>query len=337
MTNIENNIIRLYKSWSGINPRKIIQMPNSGSSRIYYRIYADDLTVVAVFNDNQKENITFINFTKQFKESNINVPEILAEDLSNHIYIISDLGNTTLLEWLLHNRQNGAFPDKGIVLYKKVLTELARMQVVAGRNFDYTYSYPFKEFDKRAIIYDLKYFKCNFVSALRIDFNPEKLNDEFMRFADHLLSENADYFMFRDFQARNIMLVNDEPFFIDYQGGRKGALQYDLASLLFQAKAEIPQSIRIELLNYYMSVVEKYISLNKDNFVSYYYSFAFVRVLQTLGAYGLRGIVEQKAHFVESIPLAINNLKDLYNKIDILNDLSELKLILFKIFDLKTF
>ena len=326
--NIEQDISNLFKEWDGIFPNSITKLPNSGSSRIYFRLSNKQTSAIAVHNADQKENIAFIDFTKQFNKSKINVPEIFHEDIKKNIYLISDLGNITLLDWLLQVKSEGTFPNEAIEIYKKAITQLAKMQIVAGKNFDYTNCYPFKEFDKKAIIFDLKYFKDKFVSNINISYNTRILESEFEIFSDYLLSANSDYFMFRDFQARNIMLVKNEPYFIDYQGGRKGALQYDLASLLFQAKAQIPENIKLELLEYYIDTAKSLTPINKNEFIEYYYGFALIRVLQTLGAYGLRGIIEQKKHFLESIPFAINNLKYLINKTEILNQLPELKTII---------
>jgi aminoglycoside/choline kinase family phosphotransferase len=328
---IKEKIATLFKDEFGFLPNSIIKLPNSGSNRIYYRLISDKISVLGAYNSDKEENIAFIDFTKQFIKYQINVPEIIAEDLTQNVYLTSDLGDTTLLEWLLKVRSTNHFPINAIDIYKKALSKLARMQIVAGENFNYDHSYPFKEFDKKAILFDLKYFQDNFLINLKIDYNSTSLDLEFKLFSDHLLSADNKYFMFRDFQARNIMLVNNEPYFIDYQGGRKGALQYDLVSLLFQAKAQIPEKIKKELLEHYIDVAQSYTQINKSEFIKYYYGFALIRVLQTLGAYGLRGIIEKKPHFLESIPLAINNLKYLYDKTEILNKLPQLKLIIDKI------
>ena len=320
-----NKILLIFEKWSTNTPDEIIQLPNSGSSRIYYRIKAKNQSIIAAYNDNIEENKAFIDFTKQFLNVRINVPNILYIHQDQKVYFLNDLGNNTLLNWLSKNRTSNHFPEKATKIYKSVIRELIKMQIVAGKNFNYTHSYPFKQFDKQAILFDLNYFKTQFVDSLKITYNKNKLYKEFDLFAQYLLSEDTNYFMFRDFQARNIMLVNSEPFFIDYQGGRKGALQYDLASLLFQAKANIPIENQNELLSYYIHIARLFIPINEINFINYFYGYALVRVLQTLGAYGLRGIIERKPHFIESIPHAINNLKKLIGKTIILNQLPELK------------
>jgi len=324
-THIANKISSEFKKWNGTFPQEIIQLPNSGSNRIYYRVKNNNQSFVAAFNNNKNENTAFFDFTNQLLKARINVSDILYSNISENIYFLTDLGNVTLLDWLHENKEVNHFSSVAIEIYKKVIRELVKMQIVAGRNFNYKNSYPHKTFDKNSIIFDLKYFKNHFLNTTSINYNKQELEKEFIRLADYLLSEDHCFFMYRDFQARNIMLLNQEPFFIDYQGGRQGALQYDLASLLFQAKAQIPETVQTELLHYYIEVARLFIPINLEKFTEYFYAFAWVRVLQTLGAYGLRGIVERKAHFLESIPFAINNLKKLGNKVSILNQLPELK------------
>jgi aminoglycoside/choline kinase family phosphotransferase len=329
--NIANKLSKLFKLWSGNVPESARQILNSGSSRIYYRLKYMDKSAIGVYNTNFDENITFLNFTNQFLDSNIKVPIIYEEKLDDDIYLIQDLGDVQLLSWLILDKTNHQFSDKALSIYKIVIRELVRIQIVAGRNFDYSKCYQFSEFDEQSIKFDLNYFKTNYANTLNLSFDKNKLNADFDLLAKYLLTADNNYFMFRDFQARNIILVNDFPFFIDYQGGRKGPLQYDLVSLLFQAKAEIPIQTRNMLLEYYISVARLFIPINKNNFIEYYFAFALIRVLQTLGAYGLRGLIEKKSHFIESIPLAIKNLVYLKDKIKILNKLPELKIIIDQI------
>lgn len=318
---IRTEIINLFNQWSSHSIEQIISLPHSGSNRIYFRITSKNCSFIAVYNSDIQENIAFIDFTKQFQKCRINIPEILFIDQNKEIYFLTDLGDISLLNWLQENH----FTEQAKNLYKSVLKELIKFQIIAGKEFDYSNCYPFKEFDKDSIFYDLNYFKDQFVDNLNIAANSEKLQKEFNEFAKYLLSEDNHYFMYRDFQARNIMLHNNVPFFIDYQGGRKGPLQYDVASLLYQAKAEIPEEIKTELLDYYIHLIRMYIPVNTDEFKKYFYAFALIRVLQTLGAYGLRGIKEQKQHFIESIPKAINNLKKLIHKVEFIQNLQELK------------
>lgn len=329
--NIEIKLNKLFEKWSGFEALKTIKLPNSGSNRMYFRLQNANISAIGVYNDNFKENAAFLNFTKQFLNSRINVPYIYSDNLSENIYLIQDLGDTQMLQWLSSQRIKNEFPTEAISIYKKVIQELIRIQIVAGRNFDYSNCYPYTVFNEESIKFDLNYFKSNYIERLNLSYDSQKLGSDFNQFTSYLLNADNDFFMFRDFQARNIMLVNNQPYFIDYQGGRKGPLQYDLASLLFQAMAEIPEKIKDLLLEYYIGLVRKFVPINKIEFKEYYYAFALIRVMQTLGAYGLRGLIEKKNHFIKSIPLALNNLIYLVDKVEILNSLHELKKILIQI------
>ena len=323
-TETENKLSDLFKEWHGSFPDNIKQLPHSGSSRIYYRITKDEFSAIGVFNDNYQENIAFIDFTRQLLNSKINVPAIYNQKLDKNIYLIQDLGNNLLLSWLISKRSNNNFPWEAIEVYKKVIQQLVQMQIVAGQNFDYSKCYQHPEFGKDSIIFDLNYFKTSFVDSLKLKYDKNKLDSDFETFAQHLLSAENKFFMFRDFQARNIILKQGVPYFIDYQGGRKGPLQYDLASLLFQAKAQIPENEKMELLEYYVYLAKMYTPIIANEFKEFFFSFALVRVLQTLGAYGLRGLKERKLHFIESIPLVKNNLIYLKERAHILYQQPEL-------------
>ena len=322
---IKKQLGKLFEDYLGSEPEKIKALPHSGSNRRYFRLSTQEFSAIGAYHDNRKENIAFFHFTEHFLQYRINVPEIYAQDLNQNIYLIQDLGDNQLLKWLTEIRENEAFPDQAHVIYKKVIQELVKIQIVAGRTFDYSFCYPYQAFHKESVLFDLNYFKQYFVDALNIQYNYTKLQNDFEHLSDFLLSDVDAYFMYRDFQARNIMLVDNEPYFIDYQGGRKGALQYDLASLLFQAKANIPNEDRNQLVNYYLNVARLFIPINKEEFMEKFYAYALIRVLQTLGAYGLRGIIEKKQHFIESIPYAIKNLEFLIQKNEILEQLKPLK------------
>ena len=322
---IKKHLSELFEDYFGAEPEKIKALPHSGSNRNYFRLSTQEFSAIGAYHDNLKENIAFIHFTEHFLQYRINVPSIYAQNLNQNIYLIQDLGDIQLLNWLTEIREKNSFPQQAHEIYKKVIQELVKIQIVAGRTFDYSYCYPYQEFHKESILYDLHYFKHYFVDALKLKYPNTKLQNDFKHLSNFLLSDMEPYFMYRDFQARNIMLVENEPYFIDYQGGRKGALQYDLASLLFQAKANIPNEDRNQLVNYYLNVARLFLPINKEEFMEKFYAYALIRVLQTLGAYGLRGIIEKKQHFIESIPYAIKNLKFLIQKNKILNQLNTLK------------
>lgn len=303
----------LYKQWSGEEIVLIKKLPQSGSDRIYYRIKSANKRAIGVYNKNLKENNAFIHFSKHFKAQKMNVPEIYAENLDKHCYLLSDLGEETLFDNLLQTRTENEFPQHLVPIYKQILTDLVHFQLKAGKHLDYDFCYPRPAFDKQSILWDLHYFKYYFLKLAQISFDEQLLEDDFQAFASYLLETKHDYFMYRDFQSRNIMLHNGKPAYIDYQGGRKGALQYDVASLLYDAKANLPEALREELLRHYISVLKKQQSVD-SSFEKYYYGYVLVRIMQAMGAYGFRGFYEKKEHFLKSIPYAMHNLSMVLKK-----------------------
>lgn len=291
-------------------------LPPSGSYREYYRIVNNHSSAIGVFNKDRKENEAFISFTKQFLSHNLNVPELYEADLDKDIYLLEDLGDETLFSKILKLRKLDDHEDKIIDLYKVVLNELPKFQINAAQDFDYTHCYPRKEFDRQSMLWDLSYFKYYFLKLAKISFNEQLIEDDFHSFAEFLLTADSKYFLYRDFQSRNVMLKNDTPYFIDYQGGRRGPLQYDVASLLFDAKAELTFEMRTELLDYYTSQLKTKYGINKYSFIEYYKPFILVRILQAMGAYGFRGFYERKSHFLKSIPPALKNMEWLLNNWD---------------------
>jgi len=313
---LDNEKISSYfYNWCGEKPTFLQKLPQSGSHREYYRVKSENNKALIVLNNDYKENIAFIEFTKSLKKTGINVPDIFASDIENNIYLIEDLGNDTLFS-IIEKENNLEFSDKVLSLYKKVIKELPKIQVLADKNINYDYCYPRNKFDKQSIQWDLNYFKYYFLKLAHIDFDEQELENDFNTFIDYLLDTNTNYFLFRDFQSRNILIKDNTPYFIDYQGGRKGALQYDLASLLFDAKAKIPNNIREELLKLYLIEVKKYTKINEQEFLQKYYGYVLIRILQAMGAYGYRGFFEQKTHFLTSISPAIENIKYILNKLD---------------------
>ena len=301
-----------------INPHfyRIEKLTQSGSNRQYFRIFADTKTIIGVYNNDLKENNAFFYFTNFFLHKKINVPQIIAIDGTQQFYLLEDLGDETLFSFLISHRENEKIEDTVIVHYKKVLQQLPLLQLCGKKEIDFSMCYPRFAFDKQSMQWDLNYFKYYFLKLADIPFDEQLLEDDFHRFIDFLLAANSDYFMFRDFQSRNIMLFNDEPYFIDYQGGRKGALQYDVASLLYDGKADLPPELREELLQYYLEQLNHHIDINKEEFCKYYYGFVLIRILQALGTYGFRGYYEKKTHFLLSIPFAIKNLKYVLPKLE---------------------
>ena len=305
---IYKNIVKLFENWANEEPIKITPLAKSGSDRKYFRIISENYKALGVSNRDARENLAFLEFSKHFSSAGIRVPEIYREDISKGIYLIEDLGDTTLFAFLSQEKKKSEFTDDLRSKYKKVLMELPKLQIEASKGLDYSICYPRSDFDKQSMMWDLNYFKYYFLKLAGIAFDEQALEDDFQKFTDYLLMADRTYFLYRDFQPRNIMLKNEEVYFIDYQGGRRGALQYDLASLLYDAKAEIPQKVRNELVSFYIENLKKYIQFEEKEFRSYLTGFVIIRILQAMGAYGFRGFYEKKAHFLASIPFAMDNL-----------------------------
>jgi aminoglycoside/choline kinase family phosphotransferase len=288
-----------------------------GSGRKIIRLTAGTCTAIGILYNVREENAAFLAFSKHFRKHNLPVPEIFAEDLDHGAYIEEDLGDTTLFEFLSKNRAGGAIAPQVLEAYKKVVATLPRFQVEASRDLDYSVCYPISSFDRQSIAWDLNYFKYYFLRLAGIPFNEHSLEDDFNRLTDFLLSAPRDYFLYRDFQSRNIMLRDGQPYFVDYQGGRKGALQYDIASLLYDAKADLPPELRQQLLYDYLRALEKFIPVDREAFLGHYYAYVYVRIMQALGAYGFRGFYERKAHFLQSVPYALKNLRWLLHQTEL--------------------
>ncbi|MCX6150835.1 MAG: phosphotransferase [Ignavibacteriales bacterium] len=311
----DKKLIILFEKWSGEKSLNITALPLSGSAREYYRITGRNKTAIGVFNSDKKENIAFLTFSKHFFSKGLRVPEIYCEDLKNNVYLIQDLGDTTLFSFLTAVRKDGGFPADLISFYKKVIEQLPLFQIIAGKDLDYSVCYPRSSFDQLSMMWDLNYFKYYFLKLAKVPFDEQHLEDDFRTFTDYLLQAESEYFLYRDFQSRNVMIYNGEPYFIDYQGGRKGALHYDLASLLYDAKADIPLPVRAELLHHYIETTGKLIPINELEFTQYFFGFVLIRMLQAMGAYGYRGFYERKEHFLKSIPFALRNLEWILNTV----------------------
>ncbi len=312
---LDKDLNEIYVSWSGITPQSIEPLPAHGSARVYYRISDGSRTAIGAYNEDRAENIAFLEFSKHFQNAGLAVPAIYSEDLDKNIYLEEDLGDVTLFSFLTEEREKNGFSDKIIEVYEKVVKALPQFQIQAAQDLNYDVCYPRHSFDKQSMMWDLNYFKYYFLKLSKIPFDEQKLEDDFEKFTNFLLSTERDYFLYRDFQSRNVMLIDDNPYFIDYQGGRKGALQYDIASLLYDAKADIPEEIREHLLETYITAVGSIIDLDRQSFLEFYYGYVFIRIMQALGAYGFRGFYERKSHFLKSVPYAIKNLEMLLHNV----------------------
>ncbi len=303
-----DQLYRLYRQLTSTDPERVSAIPGSGSNRRYFRLGGDENTLIGAFNSDLKENSVFVSFTRTFLVQGLPVPRILAESADGYAYLLDDLGDTTLFGFLQEQRRDqSAFPVSVKDYYKRILSLLPEFQVKAKP--DYRLCYPRDTFDRQSMLWDLNYFKYYYLKLAAIPFDEQQLENDFNAFASFLLEVPQDYFMYRDFQSRNVMLFKEQPWFIDYQGGRRGALQYDVVSMLYDAKADIPGDTRQELLEHYLHTLSNLIHFDQKQFLKYYPGFILVRILQAMGAYGFRGYYEKKQHFLQSIPYALRNLE----------------------------
>jgi aminoglycoside/choline kinase family phosphotransferase len=304
---IAESVRAFFETFNDDEIKNFEKLPKSGGDRVYFRIVTGTQSFIATYNENIKENIAFLNFSASMKDAGAPVPEIYIVDPSKKMYIQEDFGNSSLL----NNLEEHGLVDDVYKLFKKSLEALAHLQIKGDEKIDYNFCITSKEFGRQAIMSDLLYFKYYFLDPLKIAYDKETLIEEFEALSTYLDHVKNKHFMFRDFQSRNIFIKNNEVHFIDYQGGMKGALQYDVASLLWQAKANLPDEWKNSLLEYYIDCVDTILGkpLDRLRFISQYNGYVLIRLLQVLGAYGFRGLFERKAHFLTSIPLALNNLK----------------------------
>ncbi len=294
---------------------KPLQGELGGSGRNILRLTGGKTTAIGVLYGVREENEAFLSFSRHFRRHGLPVPEIYAQQLDQGAYLEEDLGDTTLFEYLSRNRSGEKISPAVVEAYRKVVRVLPRFQVEAGRDLDYSVCYPCASFDRQSIAWDLNYFKYYFLRLAAIPFSEQALENDFGKLTDFLLTAPGNYFLYRDFQSRNVMLRGGKPYFVDYQGGRKGALQYDIASLLYDAKADLTPEVRQKLLDDYLDALGGFIELDRQAFLEHYYAYVYVRILQALGAYGFRGFYERKAHFLQSVPYALKNLRWLLHNV----------------------
>ena len=284
-------------------------MAVAGSNRKYFRLQGGGETLIGVAGTSVEENIAFIEITKHFTKKGLPVPEFKIASEDNLYYLQEDLGDVSLFDYIKQGRLTQHFSSHEKNMLHKVMELLPDFQIVGAQGFDFSVCYPQPEFNKRSVLWDLNYFKYCFLKPGGLDFQEDKLEDDFDKLAGALLSVPSDSFMYRDFQSRNVMIKNNKPFFIDYQGGRKGPVHYDVASFLWQAKAQYGEELREELLQTYLLSLKKHIDFGEKEFRENLKLFMLFRLLQVLGAYGYRGYFEKKKHFLQSIPYAIENLR----------------------------
>jgi aminoglycoside/choline kinase family phosphotransferase len=297
------------KTFKGEKVAELTPLKGDGSGRSLFRLASPKRTVIGAVGNDKKENAAFLGFSKQFRAAGVNVPEIYAEARDGIRYLEQDLGDTNLFQFLTANRDGAEISPAVIKVYEQVVDALPKIQVTAGKKLDYGLCYPRSSFDRQSMAWDLNYFKYYFLRLSGVSFDEQALEDDFQTLTDLLLTAPRDYFLYRDFQSRNVMVRDGRPWFIDYQGGRRGALQYDIASLLVDAKADLPFPLRDALLKRYLEAASKTTKLDKKKFLELYPGFVYIRIMQAMGAYGLRGFYERKSHFLQSIPYAIRNIE----------------------------
>ena len=300
-------VIALLKAYLGTLPLRTEMLPASGSQRQYYRLYTSEGSFIGVYHTDMLENRLFIDFSRHFRAKGLPVPEVFAVSDDGLVYLQEDLGEVMLLDFVGQHWKGNMLDETALSLYKKVLLELLRFQFLGGEGLDYSHCISRPVFDRRCIAWDLNYFKYCFLRLSGVSFSEDALEDDFEHLLIQACSVPADTFMFRDFQSRNIMVRGDKVWFIDYQGGRKGALHYDVASLLYDAVVEIPEQQREELLQYYITELQNYRKISAEEFIADYYRFVLIRLLQAMGAFGLRGLYEKKQHFIDSIARTLSS------------------------------
>ena len=307
---ITEELKQLYQTHTGSPATDITELSSSGSNRRYFRL-SGSASLIGVSGTSIEENNAFIYMAAHFREKGLPVPQVYCWSVDKSFYLQEDLGDTLLFQAIEKGRKSCFFDETEKSLLHKTITLLPTLQFKGAEGFDFSQCYPLPEFNRRSILWDLNYFKYCFLKATGMEFQENLLEDDFQKMSDVLLRSSSATFMYRDFQSRNVMIKDGEPWFIDFQGGRKGPFYYDIASFLWQAKAKYPDSLRKELLQEYMEALRKYQPIDESYFYSQLRHFVLFRTLQVLGAYGFRGYFEKKPHFIQSVPYAIENLREL--------------------------
>lgn len=310
---ITEELSKLYSTLTAQAPSYIDELPASGSNRRYFRL-TGSIDAIGVSGTSTEENRAFLYMAQHFGSKGLPVPQILAKNNDDTVYLQEDLGDTLLFQYIEKGRKTDVFGEEEKQMLRKTMRLLPDIQFRGADGMDFSYCYPQAEFNRRSIMWDLNYFKYCFLKATGMEFQEDRLEDDFQKMAEVLLRSNSGTFMYRDFQSRNVMIKDGEPYFIDFQGGRKGPIYYDVASFLWQAKANYPDSLRQELLNEYIDALQQYQPVDKTQFHNQLRHFVLFRTMQVLGAYGFRGYFEKKPHFMQSVPYAIENLSKLLNE-----------------------
>lgn len=310
---MNNTLAELYRGLTGSEPERVEELPSSGSNRRYYRLYGNP-TVIGVNGTSREENEAFIYMARHFASRNLPVPEVLAVSDDMMSYLQTDLGDRLLFQEIEKGRKTRSFSTEEKDLLVKTIRLLPDVQFNGAVGLDFNVCYPSSQFDVRSIMWDLNYFKYCFLKATGLEFQEDRLEDDFQKMADVLMWSQSGTFMYRDFQSRNVMIKDGQPWLIDFQGGRKGPFYYDVASFLWQAKANFPTNLRNELIKEYIDSLRRYQPIDEEYFHEQLRHFVLFRTLQVLGAYGFRGYFEKKPHFMQSVPFAVENLRQLLDK-----------------------
>lgn len=312
---MQDTLISLYKNFTGQTPALVTELPSSGSHRRYFRLTADDgSSLIGVIGTSMQENNAFLYMARHFAEKGLPVPTVMAVSDDGMCYLQTDLGDNLLFKEIEKGRATKSFSAHEKELLAKTIRLLPRVQFLGAEGMDFSVCYPTENFDHRSVMWDLNYFKYCFLKATGLEFDEEALEDDFQAMAEVLLKTDTNTFMYRDFQSRNVMICDGEPWLIDFQGGRRGPFYYDIASFLWQAKANLPDSLRMELLDQYLAALQPFYPISKEAFLANLRHFVLFRTLQVLGAYGFRGYFEKKPHFMQSVPFAIANLRALLSE-----------------------
>ena len=322
---MEEQIKALFRQYCGKDALRVEQLPLSGSARRYYRLFTEGYSCIGVYHENLRENKLFIDFTRHFEKMQLHVPRVFCVSNDGVCYLQEDLGSEMLLDVVEKERDGKFLSEHTMKLYRKALLELLKLQLTGGVGLDYSNCLPRPVFDERCMRWDLNYFKYCFLKLAGIEVDENKLEDDFEHLIVKLTTISTNSFMFRDFQSRNIMILRDEVYFIDYQGGRQGALHYDVASLLYDAIVDIPEKQKKELLDYYIQQLAVYRAEDAAIFLNTFYHFVLIRLLQAMGAFGLRGLYEKKKHFIDSIVPGLQEILTLFDTGKLVGEYSEIQ------------
>ncbi|MDD3322837.1 MAG: RNase adapter RapZ [Paludibacter sp.] len=328
-----NELESLFKQYTNEKLLSKEELSASGSNRRYFRLESKNHSIIGVEGTSIEENHAFIEMALHFEKQGLPVPKFLARTADGRFYIQEDLGNVLLFDFIAEGRKTGVFYEAEKEMLRKTMRMLPSVQVLGAKDFDFSVCYPQPEFNERSILWDLNYFKYCFLKSTGLDFQENKLEDDFSKLSEILLQSKTNTFMYRDFQSRNVMIKDDKPYFIDFQGGRKGPLYYDVASFLWQAKAQYNAELRENLLQTYIDALKILMPIDEIKFREQLKHFVLFRTLQVLGAYGFRGYFEKKPHFLQSIPYALENLRSILKNetseypylLTILKQMTELK------------